>query len=331
LEVLAIVKKSESEIFPVLQPNLQISFYHRLQDCRHSCLSEALEETVQKLDIYKLDDELHLYVDAKKLTKVASFGLRGEWIFPVPYVLENKPSLLGYYRLLYGLSQKEFYKAPGIASFKRMEERDSLSEELTKRLSELCKRLVITGQLLIEGIDDFEKRTLRDLQLLTLGAQLRGGQNTKLGKNATEEIFKLIRSLVHGSVVEEGPQKLVLENAAGRRVIVAFSADPDIAITEIMDSGILPKVSIEIKGGTDVSNIHNRIGEAEKSHQKAKNHGFFEFWTIIGANVDLQMARKESPTSSQFFHLSELRKPESGELNSFRDHLQSIVGIRTSK
>jgi hypothetical protein len=32
-------------------------------------------------------------------------------------------------------------------------------------------------------------------------------------------------------------------------------------------------VAVEIKGGKDYSNIHNRIGEAEKSHQKAKKEG----------------------------------------------------------
>ncbi len=180
---------------------------------------------------------------------------------------------------------------------------------------------------MLEGITDLDLRTVRDLQLLTLAAQLRGGQNTKLGKNATAEVFGLIEKLVHASLVEEGPQKLVLENAAGRKVTVAFSSDPDIAITEMMASGSRPVVSIEIKGGTDVSNIHNRIGEAEKSHQKARSRGFFEFWTIIGADVDIQMARRESPTSSRFFHLSVLRNPDSDEYHSFRDLLQAIVGV----
>jgi hypothetical protein len=34
--------------------------------------------------------------------------------------------------------------------------------------------------------------------------------------------------------------------------------------------------AIEIKGGRDYSNIHNRIGEAEKSHQKAEKQGYVE-------------------------------------------------------
>ncbi len=176
-------------------------------------------------------------------------------------------------------------------------------------------------------MNNINLRLVRDLQLLTLGAQLRGGRNTKLGKDATAEVFSLIEKIVHSSLIEETPRKLVLHNAAGRKVTVAFSSDPDIAITETMPSGPRPIVSIEIKGGTDVSNIHNRIGEAEKSHQKAKSRGFFEFWTMLGANVDLIMAKRESPTTSRFFHISQLRNTSSSEYEAFFEIVQSIVGI----
>ncbi len=95
-----------------------------------------------------------------------------------------------------------------------------------------------------------------------------------------------------------------------------------------MVSDLRPIVSIEIKGGIDVSNIHNRIGEAEKSHQKAKARGFFEFWTIIAAEVDVSKANQESPTSSRFFHLSQLRNTSSSEYNTFCHLVQSVVGIK---
>ena len=39
--------------------------------------------------------------------------------------------------------------------------------------------------------------------------------------------------------------------------------------------------SWSIKGGTDKSNAHNRAGEAEKSHQKARQQDFRECWTLI--------------------------------------------------
>lgn len=314
---------------PVLIPDLQISFYQRLKIFQNSYLSEALSKTVEKLDVSLLDKELARYVKSSALSRIASLGLRGEIVFPVPCILTARPSLLGYYRLLYGLSQKEFYRSSQMAAFKRLEERNVLPALLATRLADLCKSLIHTGQMLIEGIDTIDIRTVRDLQVLTLGAQFRGGQNTKLGRDATEEVFNIIEKIVHQSIVEQDPRQIVLRNAAGREVIVAFSSDPDIAITEKMKSTTRPSVSIEIKGGTDVSNIHNRIGEAEKSHQKAKSRGFFEFWTIIGVNVDLKMAQRESPTSSRFFCLSHLRNTTSPEYKNFRDHLQSVVGIKT--
>ncbi len=317
--------------FPVLHPDLQVSFYLRLRVFRNSYLSEALRATIERLDISRVDRELASLVKSASLARIASYGLRGEVLFPVPYVLSERPSLLGYYRLLYGISQKEFYRHSQISPFKRLEERNEITETLAPQVGNLCGSLIHTGEIMLGGIDEIDLQTVRDLQLLTVGAQFRGGQNTRVGKDAAAEVFSIIRKLVHSSLVEEGPQKLVLKNASGREVVIAFSSDPDIAITETMASGTRPVVSVEIKGGADVSNIHNRIGEAEKSHQKAKSRGFLQFWTIIAADVNLDMARRESPTSSRFFRLSDLRDIKSAEYASFRDNLQSIVGIRASK
>jgi hypothetical protein len=195
----------------------------------------------------------------------------------------------------------------------------------------LCMSLIGTATKLLNQMTIVELKTIRDLQLLTLGAQLRGGQNVQLGKDATAEVFSIIEKIVHDSVIEEGNQKLVLLNAAGRNVIVTFSSDPDIAVNEQTDSMSRPLLSIEIKGGTDISNIHNRMGEAEKSHQKAKRHGFFEFWTIIGAKIDIETAKRESQNTSYFFYLPPLRKTNTNDYKSFKNRFQSIVGIKTSR
>jgi len=324
------VVKEDREGIPIFEPNLQVSFYVRLQTFRHSHLSEALGTTIKSLDISEVDKELGLYVESGDLAKLASFGLRGEIVFPVPYVLRTRPSLLGYYRLLYGLSQKEFYRNRVMNGFKRLEDRNEMVDGPGSGLEALCRSLSATGGLLLAAVDELDLRTVRDLQLLTLGAQLRGGQNTKVGKDAAAEVFSIIQKLVEGSVVEEGAKKLVVKNAAGREVIVTFSSDPDIAVSVAMTSEVRPLVSIEIKGGTDISNVHNRIGEAEKSHQKAKSRGFFEFWTIVGAEIDLETAQRESPTTTRFFYLRQLRIPTSAEYDSFRDHFQSVVGIKAA-
>ncbi len=100
--------------YPVLEPNLQVSFYYKLQSIRRLHLQEALSEAVGKLTVSQIDAELVAQVPAKGLSRLAGFGLRGELFFPVPCLLASSPNLLGYYRLLLGFSQKEFYnKGPG--------------------------------------------------------------------------------------------------------------------------------------------------------------------------------------------------------------------------
>ncbi len=89
-------------------------------------------------------------------------------------------------------------------------------------------------------------------------------------------------------------------------------------------------LAVEVKGGTDVSNIHNRLGEAEKSHQKAKGKGFTECWTIINAAVDLTLAKRESPTTAQFFYLEKILDPGDPDWLAFRDQLTSRLGVPAS-
>jgi hypothetical protein len=94
--------------FVVLIPDLQISFFNQLKLISGQYLSQALTNTILKLDIECIDTELRNYVPKNSIRKVAGWGLRGERIFPVPCILRSNPFLLGYYRLLFGFSQKQF-------------------------------------------------------------------------------------------------------------------------------------------------------------------------------------------------------------------------------
>lgn len=83
-----------------------------------------------------------------------------------------------------------------------------------------------------------------------------------------------------------------------------------------------------MKGGEDYSNIHNRVGEAEKSHQKAKKNGYVECWTVVNVDrMDMEMARKESPTTNRFYHISSLLNQVSEGYQDFSLQIRSIVGI----
>ena len=85
-----------------------------------------------------------------------------------------------------------------------------------------------------------------------------------------------------------------------------------------------------MKGGEDFSNIHNRIGEAEKSHQKAKANKYVECWTVVNVDrIDLEMAAKESPSTNRFYRISSLAQAEGAEYRDFRDLVVAMTGIPT--
>jgi hypothetical protein len=121
----------------------------------------------------------------------------------------------------------------------------------------------------------------------------------------------------------------ILENASGREVVIVFADDPDVRVQERMPSGDQPRVSMEIKGGADASNVYNRIGEAEKSHLKAKQVGFPEFWTIVRADFSHDRARVDSPTTTHFFRLDSLADASHSEYALFQDRLCASLGIPT--
>ncbi|MBN1814150.1 MAG: XcyI family restriction endonuclease [Anaerolineae bacterium] len=315
--------------FPVLSPALQLGFYERLEQARKELLLPALLAQIGLLDIGKLDEQLHELVDGERLSFVARRGLRGELVFPVPYVLSSKPTLIGYYRLLLGFSQKEFYRGP-FGRFKKMESDNVLTEATGDLLQPLCRSLIESAWILVNGLSDLSQDTLNSLALLTLGPQFRGSRNVNLGVEAIKTVFALIKAAVSDRIKNEGPAHLEVMSAANRVYRIEFSPDPDIAIRQILkDSSCRNRIAIEIKGGTDFSNIHNRLGEAEKSHQKAKGEGFTQFWTVINvaANIKPSVWRQETPTTNELFYLEQITDIRSSEYTRFKEYLVSELGI----
>ncbi len=315
---------------------LQIDFSYALEEIRALFLQEALGETVRTLDLGKVDRELKEFVSPEHLSLVASRGLRGELVFAVPCVLSARPKLLAYYRLVLGFSQKALYlRDTGVSSFKAMEERGTLTASQSKRLPELCRAFVQSAQVLLDGIGVARLTAghLDDLALLTLGPQLRGGRNVKLGVAGITNVFQAIRGMVERSIVNHSPSILEIRNAAGRKVLIEIAADPDIVIREQMsEGGFRNVIAIEVKGGTDFSNVHNRLGEAEKSHQKARANDYNECWTVVNVDrIDLDMARRESPTTSRFYRLSTLLSKSGEDYKDFRDRIVSLTGVKATR
>ena len=317
----------------LISPNLQISFAFSLQEIRERMLMDALKNCVKEIDLEVLDSQLHKFSDTEALKRLATFGLRGEFLFAVPCILEQHPELLGYYRLLLGYSQKAFYTSEsGIGQFKSMEERGSISTRQKEILPELCSSLCQSAATLISGLADhmLNPHFLDDLALLTLGPQLRGGANVQRGTVAIVQVFDVIQGIVDKSIIESSRHQIEIKNASGRKVYIEFAPDPDIVIREeIREGSYRNLIAIEVKGGQDYSNIHNRIGEAEKSHQKARLSGYIECWTVVNVDrIDIEMAKKESPSTNKFFRISDLNNQTSAEFQTFKDLIVSCVGIK---
>ena len=320
-------------MFAFPTPSQQITFSVALAQARGLYLQEALGNTVEQLDITRIDQELAELAPKKVLAALARHGLRGELLFAVPCLLRAAPRLLAYYRLLLGYSQKAFFnKATGASAYKVMETAGRIPTKADNQLGQLCTALNEAAVSLIDGIglERISKSLLDDLTLLTLGPQLRGGANVRKGGNATLKVFEIIHDIVKKAVRSSSANRIEVRNAARRTVWIEFAADPDLIIREQMSKGRYRNIiAIEIKGGTDFSNIHNRLGEAEKSHQKARSNGFTECWTVVNVGeLDPALARQESPSTDRFYRLSRLADTGSDEYQDFRERIISLIGIR---
>jgi hypothetical protein len=320
-----------SASFPVICPDTQIAFAARLREVRGLYLREALQETVAGLSIAELDAELGRLVPAEPLRLVASFGLRGEVVFPVPLVLRQNPHLLGYYRLLYGISAKGFYKRPHFAGFGPMEDDGRVPARADGCLEAACRSLIATASLLVAELPGLSGTQLHELQLLTLGQQLKGGVLNRVGQAAVRGVHALLLSIAGRSVTASDGSTITLLNASRRTVRLDFADDPDVRVVEVLPSGEERLLAIEIKGGVDSSNVYNRLGEAEKSHQKARQAGYHECWTLVRADFRLERARLDSPSTNQFFRLDQIMDQSTEEHRRFSDQLCSRLGIRDPK
>lgn len=319
-------------MFNLPNPTQQAAFAAALAEARRSYLQQALAAALDACDIAQIDRELAALASRKTLTALAKRGLRGELLFAVPSLLRQNPKLVGYYRLLLGYSQKEFFtKAAGASLFKSAEVDGRLSVKAGFELEAFCTALNAAATHLAEniGLERLSRDLLDDLTLLTLGPQFRGGANVRKGDAAIVEVFEIIHRIVKRSATSTTAKSIELRNAARRKVLIEFASDPDIIIREQMRGGQYRNaIAIEIKGGTDFSNIHNRIGEAEKSHRKARADGYTECWTVVNVTrLDSEMAFKESPSTDRFFCLADL-KSDGAEFRDFRDRIVSLAGIR---
>lgn len=310
-------------------PARQVRFYQLLVAARKQWFMDALSDALGQLEQSVIQKQIGKLVPADVRKILAAAGLRDEYVFPLPPVIEIKPSLIGYYRLLLVAPQKSFYKgSTGMGRFKSMEDLGTISEKQKTYVGYFCVAMAQPLAELVRQMPKITERDLRELPLLTFGSQLQGSNNTQIGKTAMKEVFVAVKEIVAKYIVDLKENRLTVKNSSGRTVIISLSHDPDVSIQELMGSTVHHKVAIEVKGGTDVSNAHNRAGEAEKSHQKAKRVGFPEFWTIISKQgLELSKLRHESPTTNHWFDAAEVLARRGKDWDEFRERIAGTVGI----
>lgn len=293
-------------------------------------LRDALDEALREVKPALVKKQIAEYVPADAQQILAGSGIRDEHVFPVPAVLEAQPTLLGYYRLLLGVSQKTFYgTGTGAGRFKTMESHGRLAERQKDGLADLCGGMAEALAILVRELSPtITRRDVDELPLLTLGSQFQGANNVAIGQQAIIDVFLAISEIVEDHIESRDNQGLVVLNAAGRRVQIILAADPDVRIQEEFGETLHNKVAIEVKGGTDSSNAHNRAGEAEKSHQKARGEGFRDFWTIIAVKgVEKAKLATESPTTDSWFDAAQVLGRQGPDWDDFRSRIAGAVGI----
>jgi XcyI restriction endonuclease len=293
-------------------------------------LIDALSDALGRVDPNLLKIQLSTHVPADAQPILAAADVRDEHVFPTALVLEAKLTLVGYYRILLGVSQKSFYgTGTGMGRFSRMEARGVLTDLQREALPECCRAM---SEALAESMRQMSPtvtpRDVAELPLLTLGGQFQGSNNDTIGKRATVDVFLSIGEIVKDCISKREDRRLTVRNASNRTVVIALASDPDVRIQEEFGSNPRNKVAIEIKGGTDKSNAHNRAGEAEKSHQKAKREGLPDFWTIIVIKgLDLNKLRSESPTTNSWFDVARVLGRNGEDWEEFRSRLAGEIGI----
>ncbi len=292
-------------------PARQVYIHAFLDKARSTVLHAAVSNAATQINPATLRAEILQYVPSAGLAALQGTGARDELVFATPSVLRLAPTTVGYYRLLLGISQKRFYtSATGLTLFKSMEDRGTIRPEADTAIEALCTAFNEALSQLVAAIPRGSlQRDVEQLPLLTLGAQADGSWRTRIGQEATKGVYAALKDVIkaQGATYTDNGDTLEVVNRAGRTVTLALAADPDVVIKEDVNGQTVFKTAIEIKGGTDYSNVHNRAGEAEKSHRKAHRNNAQDYWTVISlTGVNRATLASESPTTRQWFDVEEV-------------------------
>lgn len=311
----------------------QVAFHQLLVGARRKVLIDALRAAVSDIDVADLYAQLAVYAPADARKILAGAGVRDEEVFPTPIVLEKAPALVGYYRLLLGSPQKTFYgSSTGMSQVRSMEVNGIVNARQISLLPDFCRAMSgAIADLVRQLSPTVTPRDIHELPLLTIGSQFQGGNNNIIGKQATSDVLLSIIAALKPRIREHKANRLTVHNASDQVFEIRLASDPDVTIEELLPGSPSSRrrvTAIEIKGGTDRSNAHNRAGEAEKSHQNAKQQGYMTLWTIIHkTGLDVAKLKSESPTTDRWFDVAQVIAQDGEDWIAFHEALHEAINL----
>ncbi len=310
----------------------QIKAQQILDDYKDAMLGSQLRDACANIDPLTLHREIVEFVPKSSMKTLQSLGIREETLFALPCVLKENPRLLGYYRLLLGISEKQFYTtSSGLSSYRTLEYDGKNKIISHEALSRLCRAINTASEIFLTNARKSRlAEDVRDLPILTLGVYIDGVWRNVVGKAAAQNVFGAIREVVlqvSTQTFNESERSFDFE-VAGNRFNVSMGSDPDVSIRKTQPFQE-KKVCIEIKGGQDVANVHNRAGEAEKSHQKASAENWLQKWTVVYYAGLTEEQRKtlttESPTTDCWFDVNEICARVGDSFENFRNKILELL------
>lgn len=202
--------------------------------------------------------------------KVAAerLGFSPSEVFAHPEVLQEKPELFDYYRLLACLSHK------GLGQIRS---KLGLSKKSFKSPEEFCLRLCVLINRFTSNALERTASASREALIRTMfaeaGSEWQGTWVNQIGELAAQEIEKLIvnftqsKKLVDDAKTEAAADEgnvLILKSG----VSIRFGSEPDVEFRSV-ERDLL--CVIEIKGSADKAGAQTRLGETKKSFTKAKH------------------------------------------------------------
>jgi hypothetical protein len=207
-----------------------------LSAARKTWTIDALSTVLFQVDPQTLKQQIMTYVPTDIQQILAGQGILDAHVFPTPVVLEEQPTLVGYYRLLTGVGQKGFYRGgTGMGPFQRMENHGLLVPATHALLPEFC---LVMADVLVELIraiaPTLTSRDIHELQLLTLGSNFYGSANNVIGQTATTGVLDAIAEALTEYVTARTARTLTINMPDGRTYRVALASDPDVALQEMV-------------------------------------------------------------------------------------------------